>query len=70
MSFFGRKGVLLDCFHDYLTDRGHRVRVGCKCSTLLNNSIAVSQENILGPLLFFVNGDNAMILDMISECGC
>ena len=50
----GVRGVELDWFKNYLTNRFQFVSIDEICSTLINIKIGVPQGSVLGPLLFLV----------------
>ena len=54
VEFYGVKGVALDIFKHYLTNRKQYVELEDAQSDMLNISTGVPQGSILGPLLFVI----------------
>ena len=51
---YGIRGIALDWFSDYLSNRTQFTHVNNASSTVLNVSIGVPQGSVLGPLLFLI----------------
>ena len=54
LEFYGIKGVALDLFKNYLTNRKQYVEFEEAQSDMLNISTGVPEGSILGPLLFII----------------
>ena len=54
LSKMGIRGIELEWFKNYLTDRKQFVSIDDICSTLVNILIGVPQGSVLGPLLFLI----------------
>ena len=54
LSHYGVRGIALDWFQNYLTDRNQYVYINGTSSELLPISCGVPQGSILGPLLFLI----------------
>ena len=54
MEKMGIRGLTLDWFKNYLTDRKQFVNINGASSNLLNSTIGVPQGSILGPILFLI----------------
>ena len=54
MKKMGIRGLTLDWFKNYLTDRKQFVNINGASSSLLNSTIGVSQGSILGLILFLI----------------
>ena len=54
LDSYGVRGIVLDMFKSYLTNRKQRVRIGDCYSDLTSLKVGVPQGSILGPLLFII----------------
>ena len=54
LQHYGIRGIALDWFRNYLTDRTQYVSIDGVNSTQLHVSCGVPQGSILGPLLFLI----------------
>src|ERR1700733_12446075 len=54
LEYYGVRGIPLDWFKSYLSNRTQQVRIGTTLSTIVSILCGVPQGSILGPLLFLV----------------
>ena len=54
MEFAGIRGMALEWFRSYLSDREYFVRIGSSSSNSITTNIGLPQGSILGPIFFLL----------------